>query len=222
MARQKQKKFAQVAERPNVLEPGKPLFETIKGQWRKEFFKNEHPIGLELACGRGEYTVGLSRVYPERNYIGIDVKGDRIWKGSGIALEEGLTNAVFLRIRILDIETYFAEGEVDEIWITFPDPRPRDRDEKRRLTHTRFLDMYKRILKPGGIMHLKTDNTGLFDYTVDEVFPQRTDIEVLDLTRDLYHSELLAQHHGIRTRYEMKFHDGEGEDIKYVKWQFKG
>ena len=222
MARQKQKKFAQVAERPNVLEPGKPLFETIKGQWRKEFFKNEHPIGLELACGRGEYTVGLSRVYPERNYIGIDVKGDRIWKGSGIALEEGLTNAGFLRIRILDIETYFAEGEVDEIWITFPDPRPRDRDEKRRLTHTRFLDMYKRILKPGGIMHLKTDNTGLFDYTVDEVFPQRTDIEVLDLTRDLYHSELLAQHHGIRTRYEMKFHDGEGEDIKYVKWQFKG
>lgn len=222
MARQKQKKFAQVAERPNVLEPGKPLFETIKGQWRKEFFKNEHPIGLELACGRGEYTVGLSRVYPERNYIGIDVKGDRIWKGSGIALEEGLTNAGFLRIRILDIETYFAEGEVDEIWITFPDPRPRDRDEKRRLTHTRFLDMYKRILKPGGIMHLKTDNTGLFDYTVEEVFPQRTDIEVLDLTRDLYHSELLAQHHGIRTRYEMKFHDGEGEDIKYVKWQFKG
>ena len=222
MARQKQKKFAQVAERPNVLEPGKPLFETIKGQWRKEFFKNEHPIGLELACGRGEYTVGLSRVYPERNYIGIDVKGDRIWKGSGIALEEGLTNAGFLRIRILDIETYFAEGEVDEIWITFPDPRPRDRDEKRRLTHTRFLDMYKRILKPGGIMHLKTDNTGLFDYTVNEVFPQRTDIEILDLTRDLYHSELLAQHHGIRTRYEMKFHDGEGEDIKYVKWQFKG
>ncbi|HAA23476.1 MAG TPA: tRNA (guanosine(46)-N7)-methyltransferase TrmB [Cytophagales bacterium] len=220
MARQKQKKFAQVAERPNVVQPGKPIFETIKGNWHQEFFKNDNPITLELACGRGEYTVGLARIFSERNYIGIDVKGDRIWKGSGIALYEGLTNAGFLRIRILDIEQFFQEGEVDEIWITFPDPRPRDRDEKRRLTYSRFLDIYKRLLRPGRTMHLKTDNTGLFDYTVDEVFPSRKDIQVNILTRDLYHSEYMHLHHGIRTRYEAKFHDEAGEDIKYVQWQF--
>lgn len=220
MARQKQKKFAEVAARANVLEPGKPLYEKIKGHWRSEFFKNENPITLELACGRGEYAVGLGRVFPNRNYIGIDVKGDRIWKGSGIAIEEGLTNVGFLRAQIMMIDQFFGEAEVDEIWITFPDPRPRDRDDKRRLTHPRFLEMYRRILKPDGIMHLKTDNTGFFSYTVDEVFPERPDVQVRELTRDLYHSDLMPLHHGIRTRYEKKFHDEAGEDIKYVQWEF--
>lgn len=220
MARQKQKKFAEVAARANVMQEGKPGFEKIAGHWSERFFKNSNPITLELACGRGEYTVGLAAIFPERNFIGIDIKGDRIWKGSGVAIEEGLGNAGFLRIPIQDIEELFSRNEVAEIWITFPDPRPKDRDEKHRLTHNRYLTMYKNILAPGGLVHFKTDNPGLFDYTVNEVFPSRDDININILTRNLYHSDHMPLHHGIRTRYEMKFHDQHGEDIKYVQWQF--
>lgn len=209
-------RFAQNKERHNVIETGKEIFEKIKGNWHRDYFKNDHPITLELACGRGEYTVGLARVFPERNFIGIDIKGDRIWKGSGIALEEGMDHVAFLRTQILMIERFFEKGEVDEIWITFPDPRPKDRDEKRRLTHPRFLELYRSVLKPGGTVHLKTDNTGLFEYSL-EVLEQEGGIRDLVYTRDLYKSDMLANHHGIRTRYEKKFHE-KGEDIKYLKF----
>ncbi|MGB3183462.1 MAG: tRNA (guanosine(46)-N7)-methyltransferase TrmB [Cyclobacteriaceae bacterium] len=209
-------RFAQIKERHNVIEIGKDIFETIKGNWHREYFKNENPVTLELACGRGEYTVGLARVFPERNYIGIDIKGDRIWKGSGIALEEGLENVAFLRTQILMLDRFFEKGEVDEIWITFPDPRPKDRDEKRRLTHPRFLALYRSVLKPGGLVHLKTDNTGLFEYSL-EVLQQEEHVRDLVYTRDLYNSDMLGDHHGIRTRYEKKFHE-KGEDIKYLKF----
>jgi tRNA (guanine-N7-)-methyltransferase len=217
--RKKLVKFQANHDAPNVLEMGKPLYETIKGKWREEFFKNTNPVCLELACGRGEYTVGQARLFPERNYVGVDIKGDRIWKGSSAALEEGLTNVGFVRTQILLLEKFFDACEVEEIWIVFPDPRPRDRDEKRRLTHPRFLEMYKRIARPDAWIRLKTDNTGLFEYTL-EVLKSRTDIRDLEFTFDLYHSELLPEAHGIRTKYEHLF-EAQGHDIKYLKFRFK-
>ncbi|MGD1961293.1 MAG: tRNA (guanosine(46)-N7)-methyltransferase TrmB [Fulvivirga sp.] len=217
MARGKLKRFAENMTRHNVIEPGKPLFETIKGSWNKHF-NNENPISLELTCGRGEYTIGLARLFPDRNYIGIDVKGDRIWKGAGIALEEGLDNVAFLRIHLLELARFFESNEVDEIWITFPDPRPKDRDEKRRVTHTRYFDIYKSILRKNGWIRLKTDNTGLFEYTL-EALKGRKDIIDLAYTFDLYHSDVRPECHEIRTKYEEKF-SAEGHDIKYLKFRF--
>ncbi|UII25253.1 tRNA (guanosine(46)-N7)-methyltransferase TrmB [Fulvivirga maritima] len=218
MARGKLARFAANAERKNVIEPGKPILEEIKGHWHQRYFENENDITLELACGRGEYTIGLSRMFPEKNFIGIDLKGDRIWKGSGIALEEGLDNVGFLRVHILELEKYFVPQEVADIWITFPDPRPRDRDEKRRITHSRYLDIYKGILKHDGNIFFKTDNTGLFEYTL-EVLKERKDIKDLVYTFDLYHSELKEECYDIRTRYEKKFSE-EGHDIKYLRFKF--
>ncbi len=217
MSRGKLKRFAENALRENIIEPGKPLFENMKGCW-SQYFKNENPITVELTCGRGEYTVGLARLFPERNYIGVDVKGDRIWKGSGIAIEEGLKNVAFLRTHILELDNFFAPHEVSEIWITFPDPRPKDRDEKRRVTHARYIDLYKNLISHDGWVRLKTDNTGLFEYTL-EVLKQRDDIKDLEYTSDLYHSELRPDCHEIRTRYEEKF-SAEGHDIKYLKFRF--
>lgn len=203
--------------RHNVIQSGKPIYEQIKGKWNQDYFQNDNDIVLELACGRGEYTVGLAEVYPNKNFIGIDVKGDRIWKGSGEALEKGLDNAAFLRTKVHDLEEFFAENEVAEIWIIHPDPRPRGKDEKRRLTHPRFLDIYKKLLKPGGLLRLKTDNTGFFEYTL-EILEEVKKID-FEHTFDLYNSELYAEHHGITTRYERKFTQ-EGHDIKYLKFRF--
>jgi tRNA (guanine-N7-)-methyltransferase len=215
----KLERFRQNTERRNVIEPGKPVFELIKGKWQMMHFENSHPITVEMGCGRGEYTVGLGRLFPERNFVGVDVKGSRIWKGSSIADAEGLLNVAFLRIRILDIDKYFEEGEVDEIWITFPDPRPKLRDVKRRLTSPRFLDLYKKVLKKGGKVHLKTDNHELFEYSL-EVLREREDIDGLLHTFDLYQSDLLPLHHGLQTRYEQMF-VAEGKTIKYLQFVFR-
>lgn len=219
MSRGKLKRFAENALRDNILEPGKPKFETIKGHWQ-EHFKNDNPLILELTCGRGEYTIGLARLHPNCNHIGIDLKGDRIWKGSGIALEENLTNVAFLRTHILELEHFFLPSEVSEIWITFPDPRPRDRDEKRRVTHPRYLALYKYLLGKEGWVRLKTDNTGLFEYTL-QMLKNANDIQGLQYTYDLYHSDLRPECYEIRTRYEQKFNE-QGHDIKYLKFRFKG
>jgi len=166
--KRKQERFRIIEANQNVIEPSKPVYQKIKGKWNTEYFQNDRPITLELACGRGEYTVGLARLFPERNFVGVDIKGERIWKGSTIALQEGLTNACFLRTQILLIENFFDPAEVNEIWLTFPDPRPRKRDIKRRLTSQRFMEMYKRILQKGGYLRLKTDNTQLFEYTLEQ------------------------------------------------------
>ncbi|QSE96710.1 tRNA (guanosine(46)-N7)-methyltransferase TrmB [Fulvivirga lutea] len=218
MGRRKLRKFAEIAERPNVVEPSKEIYEKVKGKWNELIFRNDQPITLELACGRGEYSIGLARIFPERNHIGIDIKGDRIWKGSGIALDEGLSNVAFLRTHMLELSNFFEKNEVSEIWITFPDPRPRDRDEKRRVTHDRYLDIYKSLVKSDAVIRLKTDNTGLFEYSL-EVLKNRTDIKDLTYTFDLYHSELKPECHDIRTRYEKKFSE-EGHDIKYLRFSF--
>ncbi|WP_200978773.1 tRNA (guanosine(46)-N7)-methyltransferase TrmB [Echinicola sp. 20G] len=219
MGRNKLARFKANEENRNVVQEGKEIFERIKGNWGKEQFHNDQPLVVELACGRGEFTVGLAREYPEQNFIGVDIKGSRIWKGSTIAIAEGLVNVAFLRTQIELLERFFDEKEIDELWITFPDPRPRDGDEKKRLTSPRFLEMYKPMIKEGGIVHFKTDNTGLFDYTL-ELLNSREDIIDLVYTHDFYNSEFKDDHHGIKTRYEAIFSE-KGEKIKYLKFKFK-
>ena len=216
--KRKLERFKIIEERTNVIEPTKPIYKTIKGKWREEHFKNDKPITVELACGRGEYSVGLGRLFPERNFIGVDVKGERIWKGSTVAVEENLTNVAFLRTHILLIENFFEPGEIDEVWLTFPDPRPTKRDIKRRLTSPRFMEMYKRLLKPGGYVRLKTDNTILYEYTLEEA-QNRTDIIDLKFTNDVYASELRPECFDIKTRYEEAF-AAKGETIKYLRFHF--
>ncbi|MBL7834962.1 MAG: tRNA (guanosine(46)-N7)-methyltransferase TrmB [Cyclobacteriaceae bacterium] len=217
--KRKLERFKVIESQPNVVEPTKEFYHSIKGNWNKDFFKNDNPITVELACGRGEYTIGLAKLFPDRNYIGVDIKGERIWKGSTTATENNLTNAAFLRTMILLVENFFAEGEISEIWITFPDPRPRVRDIKRRLTSARFLSIYKRLLKPGGYVRLKTDNTGFYEFTLEEL-SQRDDIVDLTFTDDVYNSELRPECFDIKTKYEQMF-AAKGERIKYLRFQFK-
>jgi tRNA (guanine-N7-)-methyltransferase len=215
----KLKRFEIIASRDNVIEPGKELYQLVSGKWNEMYFKNSNPLTVELACGRGEYSVSLARTFLQRNFIGVDKKGDRIWKGSTWAVEENLSNVAFLRTDILLIESFFDPGEIDELWITFPDPRPRKRDTKRRLTSKRYLDMYKRIVRPGGMVRFKTDNTELFKFTLDEL-SLRDDIINLEYTFDLYQSTLRPECYDIKTRYEEMF-TAKGETIKYLRFQFK-
>ena len=216
--KRKLERFKIIAERENVIQPGKDIYTQIKGNWNELYFKNPNPIAVELACGRGEYTIGLAQLFPGRNFIGIDIKGDRIWKGSTRACEEQLNNVGFLRTHILMIENFFDPGEIDEIWLTFPDPRPRKKDVKRRLTSERYLEIYKSLLTPKGTIRLKTDNTGLFEYSVSEL-QNRKDITDLEFTRDLYASELRPECFDIKTRYEEMF-ASQGEAIKYLRFRF--
>ena len=173
---------------------------------------------VEIGCGKGEYTVGLARIFPNRNFIGVDIKGDRLWVGSTIALEEKLKNVAFLRTQIQNIHAFFDKDEVDAIWITFPDPRPKKRDIKRRLTSPVFLELYKAMLKPEGMVYFKTDNSKLFEYTL-EVLKARSDITHLDYTFDLYDSKYIDDHFGIKTNFEQKYLK-LGEKIKYLKFNF--
>lgn len=215
----KLKRFEIIAGRENVIEPGKELFNQIKGKWNEVYFKNHNPITIELACGRGEYSVGLARQFPNRNFIGIDKKGDRLWKGSTWATDDKLGNVAFLRTGILFIESFFEQGEVDEVWLTFPDPLPRKRDAKRRLSSSRFLDMYKKILKPDGYFRFKTDNTDLFNFTLEEL-NYRNDLMDFEFTHDLYQSVLRPECFDIKTKYEEMF-AAKGELIKYLRCRFK-
>lgn len=214
MARKKQFRFEQIRINQNVLEPGKELYTTIKGNWRETYFGNNNPIVLELACGKGEYTVGLAEHYPHLNFIGIDRKGDRIARGSTLALEKGLTNVAFLRTDIHRLLDFFVKDEVAEIWITFPDPQLRIQQAKNRLTHPRFLDLYRAILVDKGVLHLKTDNEDFFEFSL-EMLP-RNGFSNLIATRDLYGSELNNLHMGIKTRFEEIFF-AKGFSIKYLQ-----
>lgn len=218
MGRNKLVRFKQNEANRNVVQQGKEIFTRIKGNWNAIQFENDHPLTVELACGRGEFTVGLARRYPDRNFIGVDIKGSRIWKGSTAAVAEGLENVAFLRSQIEVLDEFFGEEEIDELWITFPDPRPREGDEKRRLTSPRFLDLYRPMVKKGGTVHLKTDNTGLFDYTL-EILGKRNDLKDLEFTHDFYTSKYKHDHFGIQTRYEKMFSE-QGEKIKYLKFRF--
>lgn len=212
--RNKQKRFSENAISDNIIQAGKELYDSIKGNWNPAYFKNENPLTLELACGKGDYTIGLARHFPDRNFIGVDIKGSRIWYGSTTAEEEGLDNVAFLRTQILRIKEFFEEKELSEIWITFPDPRPRDRDERRRLTHPRYLKMYQQMLKDGGIFHLKTDDRPFFDFTMEML--QQFPVKNLRHTTDLYNSPMLEEHFGIQTTYEKRWLS-EGKKINYLR-----
>lgn len=215
----KLKRFEIIAGRDNVIEPGKELFNSLKGKWNAVYFKNNSPITIELACGRGEYSVNLAKQFPNRNFIGVDKKGDRLWKGSTWAVEDNLANVAFLRTGILFIESFFEPNEVDEIWLTFPDPLPRKRDAKRRLSSSRYMDMYKKILAPSGFFRFKTDNTDLFNFTLEEL-SFRNDLLDFEYTNDLYNSPLRPECFDIKTKYEAMF-AAKGEVIKYLRFRFK-
>jgi tRNA (guanine-N7-)-methyltransferase len=214
MGKDKLRKFAEVATFKNVvqLDAGK----IFKGKWSSDFFGNGKPLILELACGKGEYTVNLAKMFPDYNFLGIDFKGNRIWRGAKTALEEGIDNVGFLRIQIETILEHFAENEVAEIWITFPDPQPQDSREKKRLTNPKFLEKYRSILQDSGIMHLKTDNDGFFAYTMEQIGLQ--ELPVLKHTTDLYRSDLVDPVLSIKTYYENKYLSVD-KNINYVQWK---
>lgn len=218
MARKKLKKFAENKENARLIEPGKPFYTACRGNWHASFFGNTGPIFLELACGRGEYTTGLAAHFPDKNFIGVDVKGDRLWYGCKVAEAENYANAAFLRAQVHNLTDFFAPGEVAEIWIPFPDPHPKNRNRKRRLTHPRFLGIYRKILQPGGSLHLKTDNSPLFDYTLGVLDGLAINPQIV--TKNLYHSPYFDHHHGIVTRYEKIFFQ-KGFDINYLKFSFE-
>jgi tRNA (guanine-N7-)-methyltransferase len=219
MAKRKLQNFAELETFEHVIQHPfeKDDFDhPLKGKWATEFFGNNKPITLELGCGKGEYTVALAQKHPERNYLGIDIKGSRIWRGAKTAFEENMQNVGFIRTQIDRITNFFNEGEVDEIWVTFPDPQPQKTRTRKRLTSPPFLDRYRQILKPGGIVHLKTDSAFLFAYTEEVIAEQK--LEVLrishDIDKDFPGDELLE----IRTFYEMKFRQ-TGVPINYVKFK---
>lgn len=213
MARQKLPRFQYNAQSENVIERGKELYTNIKGQWREKYFKNNNPVVLELACGKGEYTVGLAQVFPDKNFIGIDIKGDRISRGSKRANDIGLSNVAFLRTPMVFLEEFFEDNEVDEIWLIHPDPQPRDKEERKRLTNSRYLTLFKKILKNNGSFFFKTDNYPLFEYSLETI--PAAGFEILRQTTDLYNSELNQEHFGIETHYEKLF-VAKGYKINYL------
>ena len=185
----------------------------MKGNWNRDFFRNDNPIVLELGCGRGEYTVGLARRYADKNFIGVDIKGARMWTGATEALKEGLKNVAFLRTNIEIIDRFFAPGEVGEIWLTFSDPQMKK--ATKRLTSTYFMERYRKFLIPDGIIHLKTDSNFMFTYTRCMVEANRLPVEYQ--TDDLYHSGI-DEDLSIRTYYEQQWLD-RGLSIKYIKFR---
>jgi len=215
MGKDKLRRFAEIATFANVkqLDEGKVL----KGKWATIQFHNNNPLILELACGKGEYTVNLARLFPGKNFIGIDYKGNRIWRGAKTAVEEGIQNVAFLRIQIENLLDYFNENEIAEIWITFPDPQPQVSREKKRLTSPRFLSKYKVLLENGGIMHLKTDNDQLHDYTLEKINELGLNLKVR--TEDLYKSEFVDEVLSIKTYYEKKYL-ARDKNINYLKFSF--
>lgn len=228
MARKnKLQKFAEILRFPNVYEnfdPKKPeligergRLVDLKGRWAEAHFNNDHPITLELACGRGEYTLALARTYPNRNFIGVDVKGARIWKGARTALAEGLHNAAFLRSPVEQLSVFFAPGEVAEIWITFPDPFLRGSKANRRLSAPPFLDEYRKVLAKGGYIHFKTDEPNLYEFTLQslQAYPAAN---ILYQDDDIYAKELPIPELAFKTYYE-NIHLAEGKTIKYVQFQ---
>lgn len=190
----------------------------LKGKWKKNFFKNENPIVLELGCGKGEYTVGLAEKYPEKNYIGIDIKGARMWRGCKTSQGKNLKNVAFIRTKIDLIKYFFDKNEISEIWLTFPDPQPKKYKARKCLTSPRFLEIYNNILRPEGIIHLKTDNTGLFDYTLEVI--KENGHQLLYFTKNLYYSGYNDDKISINTFYEKKFLE-QNIPIKYIKFKLK-
>ncbi|MBU4537276.1 MAG: tRNA (guanosine(46)-N7)-methyltransferase TrmB [Weeksellaceae bacterium] len=225
MGKNKLARFAENKTLPNVFQPTREEALDnyhLKGKWRSEVFKNQNPIVLELGCGKGEYSVGLAKSFPEKNFIGIDIKGARFWFGAKEATEKNLGNVAFLRTQIELVDCFFDKDEVDEIWITFPDPQIKYRRTKHRMTHPEFLDRYRKILKKDGIIHLKTDSEFLHGYTLGLL--QGQGHEILSAHHDIYGAPeyepgtpLLRE---IKTYYEGLF-SAKGKTITYIKFKIK-
>jgi tRNA (guanine-N7-)-methyltransferase len=186
----------------------------MPGQW-PAFFKNNNPLTLELACGKGDYTVALARKYPERNFMGVDLKGNRIWRGAKTALDESINNAAFLRTQIDKLDNYFAEGEIAEIWITFPDPFLRNSKSKKRLTHPKFLQLYQPLLAPGGTINLKTDSPQLYEFTKEVI--EASGCTLIENIPDIYALTDIPPLLQIKTYYE-GMHLEDGRTIRYLKF----
>ena len=222
MGKGKLAKFADMEHYENVFQYPFSVVSDVpfdmKGHWCEQYFHNDNPIILELGCGRGEYTVELAKLYPEMNFIGVDIKGARMWTGATQALNEGLENVAFLRTNIEIIERFFAEDEVQEIWLTFSDPQMKN--PRKRLTSTYFMERYRKFLVDGGIIHLKTDSNFLFTYTT--YMMEKNGLHVIFRTEDLYHDERIdeatKQILSIQTYYESMW-IARGLNIKYMKWQ---
>jgi tRNA (guanine-N7-)-methyltransferase len=220
MGKDKLRRFELMREFGNVFQPAVNQSFSMRGRWRELYFKNDAPIVLELGCGKGEYTIGLAKYFPDKNFIGLDIKGSRMFVGALQALDSKMRNVAFLRTRIEFICDYFGPNEIDEIWLTFSDPQPKK--PRKRLTSPVFIDHYSRILKPGGLIHLKTDSDILFQYTIDEIKERNYECleryfdlygslpETIDpQTRDIFH---------IKTHYEQLF-TGKGSVIKYCRFK---
>jgi len=224
VSKSKRQKFAELNTFPNVFQSpksrvpqlrdyhGQPA--SLKGKWR-EVFGNNNPITLELACGRGEYTVALARQHPERNFIGIDLRGARLWKGARESVEGELKNAAFVRIQIEHLEQIFDRDEVDEIWITFPDPYIKKSKRRKRLTSPRFLDIYRNVLRPGGLIHLKTDSDLLHGFTMMMI--DEGNHRLIERIDDVWAMPVVPEELQIKTYYENQ-HLSEGRTIKYLKF----
>ena len=222
MSKGKLAKFADMERYENVFQYPYSVVEQVpfemKGRWNECYFRNDHPIVLELGCGKGEYTVELAKLYPEVNFIGVDIKGARMWTGATQALQEGLKNVAFLRTNIEVIDRFFTPGEVTEIWLTFSDPQMKN--PRKRLTSTWFMQRYRHFLADGGIVHLKTDSNFLFTYTTYMV--EKNGLPLLFRTEDLYHTEGIDEETrrilAIRTYYESMWID-RGLNIRYMKFR---
>ena len=208
-SKSKLQKFAELAGHPLVFQKN-PV---MKGKWNTDFFKNDFPIVLELACGKGDYALGMAKLFPEKNFIGVDIKGNRLWSAARLATINNLSNIAFVREQIDHLENYFEPQEIDEIWITFSDPFPRDGDAKKRLTSKKFLPIYKKILKHDGYIHLKTDSDLLYDFTKEMLteFPS----EIIKDYEDVYAMKKNEELYGIQTYYE-KMHLNNKLTIKYL------
>jgi tRNA (guanine-N7-)-methyltransferase len=221
MGKNKLAKFDDMAGYPHVFQyPFAVLQEKefeLKGHWHEGFFENGNPIVLELGCGKGEYTVGLARLFPEKNFIGVDIKGARMWTGAKASLEAGMKNVAFLRTSIELIAHFFAPGEVAEIWLTFPDPQMKK--VNKRLTSTRFMKLYREILSEEGIIHLKTDSNFMYTYTLE--MAKANNFPILFNNNDLYHSGLVDDILSIKTYYEQQWIE-RGLNIKYIKFVDEG
>jgi tRNA (guanine-N7-)-methyltransferase len=218
VAKKKLARFAETLQLKNVIHADADEVlnkkHPLSGRWAEQFFGSDQPVVLELGCGKGEYTTGLAQLFPSLNFLGLDIKGARIWKGARFANDNKLKNAGFLRTRIDFISSFFAAGEIDQIWITFPDPQPNK--PRKRLTSSLFLNRYRGFLRGGGLVHLKTDNRELYDYTLSLI--GQNNLDLVEATDDLYNSTLADEVLSIKTYYEQQYLD-QGKPIAYIKFR---